>query len=283
MTFTLIFATLVGISAGLVAWVIFSRIYDQLVYYRNVISEATATRFTELFLFVDLSRYIYLYVAGLVFLPLLTGFLSGHWSVGALTFLALLGSPYFILQHMVNRRLKKFEHQLPDALIMIAGSMRAGASLSIALDNLIRESPDPLRQEFSLLVRERKLGVDMDTALDNMEKRLPIEGLSMALSAVRISREVGGDLAGTLTGLAETLRRKITMEGKIDSLTAQGKMQGIVMSVLPLLLMVALMRLEPEAMAMMFTTKMGWAVLMILVCMQVMGYMAIKKITTIDV
>ena len=116
-----------------------------------------------------------------------------------------------------------------------------------------------------------------------MEKRLPIEGLSMALSAIRISREVGGDLAGTLNSLADSLRRKLTMEGKIDSLTAQGKMQGLVMSALPLLLMVALMRLEPAAMGQLFTTKMGWAVLMIIFCMQVLGFMAIKKITSIDV
>jgi len=166
-------ASLVALSAGLMAWLLFQRIYDRLLYYRDAVSEATASKFTELFLFVDLDRYIYLYVAVLVFLPLLFAFLSGYWMVGFLTFLALLGAPYLTLQYMIKRRIKKFEQQLPDALIMISGSLKAGASLAIALDNLIRESPNPLRQEFSLLVRERKLGVDMDQALDNMEK-LPL-------------------------------------------------------------------------------------------------------------
>jgi tight adherence protein B len=179
--------------------------------------------------------------------------------------------------------MRKFERQLPDALVMLSGTLRAGASIPNALDSLIAESPVPLSQEFSLLVRERKLGVDLDTALENMERRIPLEDLSMALSAIRISREVGGDLAATLESLADTLRRKLTMEGKIESLTAQGKLQGIVMSGLPVLLMLILLKLEPATMSLMFTTKIGWAVLFLVLCMQVLGFLAIRKITRIDV
>jgi len=283
MTAQLIIACLVSISVGLFAWLFFLQMVDRLNYYKDVLSEITTSKFTELFLFVDVSRYFYLYIFSIIFVPFLSWQLAGDWLAGLVTFLILLFSPYAILKIMIKRRLKKFERQLPDALVMMAGSLKAGASLSIALDNLIRESPDPLRQEFSLLVRERKLGVDMDTALDNMEKRLPIEDLSMFLSAVRISREVGGDLASTLTTVAETLRRKLAMEGKIESLTSQGKLQGVVMSSLPLLLMLALIKLEPDAMGKMFTTKMGWATLLILFCMQILGFMSIRKITSIDV
>ncbi len=203
--------------------------------------------------------------------------------IGLLTFFVLLVSPFFVLNMLIRQRLKKFERQLPDALVMLSGSLKAGASFSIALDGLIRESPAPLSQEFSLLVREWKLGVDMDTALNNMERRLPLEDLTMFLSAVRISREVGGNLAETLESLADTMRRKLTMEGKIDSLTAQGKLQGIVMTCLPLLLMVALLKLEPDSMGLMFTTKIGWMVLLLIFFMQLLGYLAIRKITEIKV
>lgn len=198
-------------------------------------------------------------------------------------FLIILFLPHVVLKILVKKRLKAFEKQLPDAMIMLAGSLRAGASLSIALDNLIKEGEVPLSQEFSLFVRERKLGVDLDTAIANMEKRLPLEDLFMCFSAFQISREVGGNLAETLESLAETLRRKLAMEGKIDSLTAQGKLQGIVMSSLPLLLMAALMKLEPQSMGMMFHTKIGWMVLSMIVVMQTLGFIAIKKITEIDV
>jgi len=279
----IIIACLVSISAGIFSWLFFLNLYDKLAYYKEVFSEMTASKFSELFLFVDVSRYFYLYIGIVLVLPLIVWELSGDKLLGFVSFVGLLFSPYIILNILIKKRLKKFERQLPDALIMLAGSIRAGASLSTAIDGLIKESPAPLSQEFSLMVRERKLGVDMDTVIENMERRLPLEDLFMFLSAVRISREVGGNLAETLEALAETLRRKLTMEGKIDSLTAQGKLQGVVMSSLPIVLMIALLKLEPDTMGLMFTTKLGWMVLAIILVMQLLGFMAIRKITQINV
>ena len=278
----LIIAALFAVAAGIFAWLFFLQMYDKVSYYKEVFAEMTTSKFSELFLFVDVSRYFYLYLTVTLLLPIIVGELSGDFLLAVLAFLVLLISPYIVLKILIAQRLKKFERQLPDGLVMMAGSLRAGASLSIALDGLIRESSPPLSQEFSLLVRERKLGVDLDTALENMERRLPLEDLTMALSAIRISREVGGDLAATLETLAETLRRKLTMEGKIESLTAQGKLQGIVMSGLPILLMVVLLKIEPTT-RLMFTTKIGWGFLVMILCMQVLGFMAIKKITKINV
>lgn len=277
-----IIAGLFAVAAGIFAWLFFLQMYDKVSYYKEVFAEMTTSKFSELFLFVDVTRYFYLYLTVTLLLPIIIGELSGDFLLAVLAFLVLLISPYLVLKILIVKRLKKFERQLPDGLVMLAGSLRAGASLSIALDGLIRESSPPLSQEFSLLVRERKLGVDLDTALENMERRLPLEDLTMALSAIRISREVGGDLAATLETLAETLRRKLTMEGKIESLTAQGKLQGIVMSGLPILLMVVLLRIEPT-MRLLFTTKIGWGFLVMILCMQVLGFMAIKKITKINV
>ncbi len=279
----LIIATLFAVSAGIFSWLFFLQVYDKVTHYKEVFAEMTASKFSELFLFVDVSRYFYLYVTVVLLLPVIIGELSGDILLALLSFFLLLFSPYIILKILIKNRLKKFERQLPDALMMLAGSLRAGASLSIALDGLIKESSPPLSQEFSLLVRERKLGVDIDTALENMERRLPLEDLTMTLSAVRISREVGGNLAATLETLAETLRRKLTMEGKIESLTAQGKLQGIVMSGLPILLMAVLLKIEPVTMRLMFTTRIGWVFLVMIICMQVLGFLAIQKITKIDV
>lgn len=276
-------AFLVSVSAGIFAWLFFVQMYERLVYYKEVFSDVTTSKFSELFLFVDVSKYFYVYIGAVIIVPLIVLELSGDKLFGFLSFVLLLFSPYFILNTLIKKRIKKFEQQLPDALVMLSGTLRAGASISIAFDALIKESPVPLSQEFSMLVREQKLGVDMDTALENMERRLPIEDLSMFLSAVRISREIGGDLAETLETLAETLRRKLVMEGRIESLTAQGKLQGIVMSALPLLLMAALLKLEPAAMGMMFTTKIGWVVLVMIFCMQLLGFISIRKITAINV
>lgn len=283
MIANIVIASLVAVSAGLFAWLFFLKMYDKLTYYKDTVEEITTNKFSELFLFVDISNYFYYYIAALLIFPIIAASLSGDISLGILIFFAVLFSPYLILKTMIKKRLKKFEQQLPDALVMISGSLRSGSSLPIAIDSLIEESSPPLSQEFGLYVRERKLGLGQDTAFENLERRVPLEDLALALSAVRISSEIGGDLAETLESLAQTLRKKLIMEGKIDSLTSQGKLQGIVMSSLPLFLIIALMKLEPAAMGQMFTTKIGWMVLATILCMQVLGFIAIRKITAIDV
>ncbi len=281
--FDYIIAFLAAFSAGILAWLFFQSMYDKLAYYRDVVEDITTSKFTELFLFVDVSRYFYFYLGVITITPLVVLELSRDLLLALIAFVVLLFSPFIVLKLMIKKRLQKVERQLPDALLMLSGSLLAGASVTIALDSLIKESPAPLSQEFSLMVREQKLGQSLETTVRNMERRIPLESLAMSLSAILISREVGGDLAQTLESLADTLRRKLTMEGKIQSLTAQGKLQGVVMSALPLFLMLVLLKLEPEAMGMMFTTRMGWAVLFLILCMQTLGFIAIRKITRIDV
>lgn len=283
MSINIIISLLASIAAGIFAWLFFQRMHDKLGSYKDTVTEMTASKFSELFLFIDISRYFSYFISALLVVPVLLTLLSGDFSIGIFSFFAILFSPYLVLNSLIKKRLKKFEQQLPDALVMISGSIKSGASLPNALDSLVKESSPPLSQEFSLYLRERKLGVDMETALQNLERRVPLEDLSMALSAVRISREIGGNLAETLESLADTLRKKLVMEGKIASLTSQGKLQGIVMSSLPLFLMLALLKLEPDAMGQMFTTKIGWAVLGMIFCMQLLGFVAIRKITSIDV
>lgn len=278
-----IIAALTSASGGIFAWLFLRKMYQKISYYKDIFAEITTSKFSELFLFFDVSRYFTIYLVLVVALPIVVLAISKDIPVAFLSFLAILFSPYIVLKLLIQQRVKKFERQLPDALMMVAGSLKSGASLSIALDGLIRESPAPLSQEFSLLVRERKLGVEMETALENMERRISLEDLSMFLSAIRISREVGGDLASTLESLADTLRRKLAMEGKIESLTAQGKLQGMVMSGLPFFLMLVLLKLEPDAMQLMFTTKLGWVFLIMILCLQSLGFLAIRKITKIDV
>jgi len=279
----LLIASFVAVAVGIFTWLFFLRFQGSLLEYRDSYTRETAAKLSELFLFIDVHKYQYHYIAVCIVVPLLTFFVTRYVPLAFIVFIILLFLPRVVLKVLIQRRLKTFEKQLPDAMLMLAGSLRAGASLSIALDNLVKESEAPLSQEFALFIRERKLGVDLDTSIANMEQRIPLEDLFMCFSAFQISREVGGNLAETLELLAETLRKKLEMDGKIDSLTAQGKLQGIVMSALPLVLMAALMKLEPQSMGLMFHTKIGWLVLGTIIVMQILGFMAIKKITEINV
>ncbi len=182
-----------------------------------------------------------------------------------------------------KRRLVMLEQQMPDALLMLAGAMRAGASFPIALESVVTEAQPPISQEFDLLLREIRLGVDLGIAMRNMEKRIPIPDFMMVTAAITIAREVGGNLAESLESVARTLREKSMMEGKIRALTSQGRMQGIVMTCLPLFLIIVLRHMEPVAMAPLFNEPVGWATIAVIAVMEFLGYKSISKITNIDV
>jgi tight adherence protein B len=237
----------------------------------------------DMFIAVDPQKLFYYNVAALFIVPAMLWGFTGNavLVVGAVIIIIIL--PKLAVNWLKKRRFEKFEKQLPDALLMVSGAMRAGASLTVAMESMVKEQKPPLAQEFDLLLREQRVGVDFDTALKNMEKRLPIQDFIMVVSGMRISREVGGNLADILETLADTLRMKHQMEGKIKALTAQGKMQGLVMTCLPLFLMFILTHMEPEAMAPLYNTFVGWGTLAVIAVMEVVGYMAIQKIVSIDV
>jgi tight adherence protein B len=172
---------------------------------------------------------------------------------------------------------------LPDALLLICGSLRAGASLQTALSQMASEIRPPISQEFSLMLREQRFGVTFDDALTNMEKRIPNEEFLLVCAAMKIARETGGNLAETLERLSETIRQKLTIEGKIRALTAQGKLQGIVVGLLPLILIFILFQMEPAAMAPLLTTWYGWLVMAGIFVLELVGMLIIRKIINIDV
>ena len=237
----------------------------------------------DMFIAVDPRKLFYYNIASFFIVPgLLWGF-TGNAVLVAGAAIVIVILPKLAIGWLKKRRFSQFERQLPDALLMVSGAMRAGASLTVAMESMVKEQKPPLAQEFDLLLREQRVGVDFDTALKNMEKRLPIQDFIMVVSGMRISREVGGNLADILETLADTLRIKHQMEGKIKALTAQGKMQGLVMTSLPLFLMFILTHMEPEAMAPLYNTLVGWATLSVIAVMEVIGYVAIQKIVSIDV
>lgn len=236
-----------------------------------------------MFIFSGAQRLQTIGIAITIFLPVVVWFLTGNIIfVGICVVLAFL-SPRWLVTYLASKRLSQFEQQLPDALLMLTGSLRAGASLPIALEGVALEGKPPISQEFELLLRELRLGVDFGIAINNLERRVPLQDLAMVTAGMALSREVGANLAETLDSIAKTIRAKLQMEGKIRSLTAQGKMQGIVMACLPLFLIMVLRMLEPEAMEPMFTTWYGYVTLAVIAVADMVGYFFIRRITAIDV
>ena len=259
------------------------RLNARLASYRENFTNEASTNAADMFMSVDPNQLFKINLIALVVLPTLIWILFRDVATTLAVFAGILLIPSFWYKRMRATRLKAIERQLPDALAMVAGSLRAGASLNIALENLVKEQAPPLAQEFDLLMKEQRLGVDLDVSLAKLEQRIPLQDFAMLATALRINREVGGNLADTIESLGETLRRKGTMEGKIKSLTAQGTMQGYVMAGLPLLLALLLNFLEPEAMSKLWSTPIGWVVLGVIALMETLGFLMIRKITSIDV
>lgn len=273
----------VFLAASLFAYALLERGSIFMAGYKETFTESASANMADMFMFVDATRLFYINLLAIFIIPILIWILIRDMPTALAVFGMLAILPGVVYRSMRKKRLRKFEEQLPDGLLMLTGAMRAGASLNIALEGLVKEQPAPLSQEFELLMREQRIGTDFDKSLTHMEQRLPIQDFAMLTSALRINREVGGNLAEILESLANTLLRKHQMEGKIDSLTAQGKLQGIVMTGLPLLLGTLLYFMEPEAMEKLWTTTIGYVVLAIIIIMEFMGYVMIRKITSIDV
>ncbi|MFM0341058.1 type II secretion system F family protein [Paraburkholderia fungorum] len=237
----------------------------------------------DAFVFVNRQKMAAWSMLAIVGLPIIV-FLLSHSILIALAAVPIaMWLPKKYLARMRKKRIEMLEKQLPDALLMMSGALRAGASFPTALEAVVHESAAPISQEFDLLMREIRLGIDLDIAMRNVEKRIPIPDFMMVTAAVTIAREVGGNLAEALESVARTLREKLQMEGKIKALTSQGRMQGIVMTCLPLFLMLVLRFMEPKAMAPLFNEPVGWGTLAVIGVMEFLGYMSISKITNIDV
>ncbi len=274
---------IIGFVAIIAVWAIIQVARDLLASQKRTIEFQAKSGLEDIFIFVDANKLFYFNIAALFIIPGILWGVSGNPVLAGGAAIIIVILPRLAVNWLRKRRFKQFEKQLPDALLMVSGAMRAGASLTVAMEGMVKEQRPPLSQEFELMLREQRLGVDFDTALKNMEARLPLPDFVMVVSGMRISREVGGNLADILETLADTLRRKHQMEGKIEALTAQGKMQGIVMTGLPLFLMLILTQMEPEAMAPLYHTWYGWVTLAVVGVLLAIGYLAIRKITTIDV
>lgn len=238
---------------------------------------------SDMFLFIEPGKLFVGNIVLMVVTFIVVWAYTGAWFVALIAVIGMAILPPYLYKYLQKRRRKKFIQQLPDGLNMICASMRSGSSLINAIEAMVQEVEAPISQEFSLFLREQRLGVDFMEALDNMVERMPEQDFKLVVSGMQISKEIGGNLAETLERLGETLRKKIEMEGKIDSLTAQGRIQGIVMTCLPIFLGYVLYHMEPVHMSRLFTEPMGWIVIAGSSVMLYIGYFFIQKIVNIDV
>ena len=212
------------------------------------------------------------------------GWLVGSRQAAVVLALAAGASPYLAVRAAISRRLARFNEQLADALMLMANSLRAGFGFLQALEVVQREmSPSLVGREFGRAFREMSLGVTVEEALQNLTRRVRSEDLSLVVTAVLIQRQVGGSLAEVLEKIAHTIRERVRVQGEIRTLTAQGRISGLIVGLLPLFLLAVMMALNPGYTGVLFTHPLGRTMLVLAALAEVTGWLLIKRITGIRI
>ena len=243
----------------------------------------TAGLLDEMFLSFSPEQVFYLNIAAVAVLFFAAFLVSGSVFFGG--FLGMFGYfvPRMVFSLVKRIRKSRLESQLVDVIDSVSNSLKAGFSLIQALELVAREGPQPISQEIGLLVRESALGMNFEDALRSLGARIQSQDFDLVITAVLIARSVGGNLAETFQKLGSTIRQRNAIQGKIKALTAQGKMQGVVIGSLPLVLGCVLYCIEPGMILTLFRDPLGWAVITAIIGFEAIGAFFIWKIVTIDV
>jgi tight adherence protein B len=201
---------------------------------------------------------------------------------------ALLGffAPTLYLRRQQGKRLIRFDNQLADMLSLMVNGLRAGYSIMQAMEAVSKELPPPISDEFRRVVQEMQLGIAMDTALENLTRRIPSKDLDLVVTAINVQREVGGNLAEIMDTISHTIRERVRVKGEIRVLTSQVMMSGRVLAILPIAVIVIMYFLNRGYMMRFFnpTTRMyGIPALIIGAFLIAIGYFIMNKIADIEV
>jgi tight adherence protein B len=202
---------------------------------------------------------------------------------------AVIGTfvPRFYVKRQQRQRLNRFNDQLSDMLNLMVNGLRAGYSTMQAMEAVSRELPSPISDEFRRVVQEMQLGVPMETALDNLLRRIPSDDLDFVITAINVQREVGGNLSEILDSISFTIRERVRIKGEIRVMTAQVRASGTLLAIIPIILTLILWFLNREYLMSFFTQAplpwCGWASVGLIVVMISSGYFAMMKIADIEV
>jgi len=193
--------------------------------------------------------------------------------------------PRFYVKRQQTVRLNKFNDQLGDMLNLMVNGLRAGYSTMQAMEAISRELPVPISDEFHRVVQEMQIGITMEKALDNLLRRIPSEDLDFVITAINVQREVGGNLSEILDNISFTIRERVRIKGEIRVMTAQVRTSGIVLSLIPVFLTLALWFISPDYIGSFFDRGplCGWGAVVTIVGMIAAGYFVMSKIADIEV
>ncbi|MBI2609137.1 MAG: type II secretion system F family protein [Deltaproteobacteria bacterium] len=210
-----------------------------------------------------------------------------HWIIGFIVgFMWVFFSfrlPKIVIHILVRRRVSKFNSQMIDGLTLLSNALKSGLSIVQGIQVVVDEMPNPFSEEFNLVLSQQKVGVPLDECFTKLAERVPSEDVEMFVTAIVILRETGGNLSETFDTVVHTIRERIKVEKKIGSMVFMGVMQGVIVTAIPFFLLVLLYVIDPQHVTILFTNVWGYVILGIMLFMQLIGGLMIKKIVTIRV
>lgn len=193
------------------------------------------------------------------------------------------GLPSFLIKNLEKKRKAQFHSQLVDALNILSSSLKAGLSLFQAIEALVEEMPAPLSQEFGLILKQNKMGIPLEKSFEGLRKRMPSNEIDLIIAAILIARETGGNLTHVLENLAYSVREKKKIADQIKTLTTQGRWQGVIMSILPVVFAIFVYRINPSFADIMLSSQVGRILLGYALISEIIGVILIHKFCKVEV
>jgi tight adherence protein B len=226
---------------------------------------------------------LFFYGAGVSLVGLTLVVAAPSLAVGLVFAAIVAAAPLVVLKQLRKRRLKAFEAQLPDTLNLLSGSLRAGYSFLQGLEAVVQETSEPMARELRRVLAEARLGRPLEDALGDVAVRMESNDFDWSVMAIRIQREVGGNLAELLQTVADTMTQRSRIRGEVKALTAEGRISGIIMGLLPVALGLFMFTASPDYIHPLFSSLGGWAMVVGSAVMGAAGFVWIQKIIKIEV
>lgn len=191
--------------------------------------------------------------------------------------------PVLLLRWAKRRRTERFDSQMMDIVTVIGNCLKSGLNLQQAFEFLVAEMRPPASQEFDLVMKEIRLGAQVEEALASLAKRMPLPELEMMVISIQTLRQTGGNMVETFEVIGNVIKERRKVEGKIKALTAEGLTQGYIMCAMPAVLGTIIYLLNPEFISPLFNTVLGWIMMSFMVGLIALGWIVIKKMVSIDV
>lgn len=221
-------------------------------------------------------------VGALVFLLCWPNIIMGIFFGASLT-IAGWQLPLLLVKMIYNQRCTTFTNQMVDGLTIMANGIKAGSNPQESMKRVVEIMGSPISQEFSQVLYQMQVGDSFESALNDLGNRIPRPDVQMFVTSINILKETGGNLAETFATIVTVIRERQKVEKKIQALTAQGLMQGIIVTLIPFILMGVFMLVDPNFIKPMFTTTLGLVLLFVMLALQIIGGVVIKKLVTIKV